>query len=57
MNYLMNKQRYWSQSDLPLDNITVKDKLYKGGLQAHRTIFFHDLEKQISNKKIKFYQE
>ena len=42
-----------SQSDLPLDNITVVDKLFKGGLQAHRTIFFHDLEKQIANQKDK----
>ena len=41
------------QSDLPLDNITVVDKLYKDGLQAHRTIFFHDLEKQIANQKDK----
>ena len=37
------------QSDLPLDNITVKDQLYKDGLQAHRTIFFHDLETTVSN--------
>jgi len=42
-----------SQSDLPLDNITVVDKLFKGGLQAHRTIFFHDLEKQIASQKDK----
>ena len=41
------------QSDLPLDNITVKDQLYKGGLQAHRTIFFHDLETTVSNNKDK----
>ena len=42
---LFNEQaKIIGQSDLPLDNITVKDKLYKGGLQAHRTIFFHDLE-------------
>ena len=41
------------QSDLPLDNITVVDKLYKYGLQAHLTIFFHDLEKQIANQKDK----
>ena len=43
---LFNEQaKILSQSDLPLDNITVVDKLFKGGLQAHRTIFFHDLEK------------
>ena len=41
------------QSDLPLENITVKDQLYKGGLQAHRTIFFHDLETTVSNNKDK----
>ena len=41
------------QSDLPLDNITVKDQLYKDGLQAHRTIFFHDLETTVSNNKDK----
>ena len=41
------------QSDLPLNNITVKDQLYKGGLQAHRTIFFHDLETTVSNNKDK----
>ena len=49
---LFNEQaKILSQSDLPLDNITVVDKLFKGGLQAHRTIFFHDLEKQIANQK------
>ena len=42
-----------SQSDLPLDNITVVDKLYKDGLQAHRIIYFHDLEKQIASQKDK----
>ena len=41
------------QSDLPLENITVKDQLYKDGLQAHRTIFFHDLETTVSNNKDK----
>ena len=51
---LFNEQaKILSQSDLPLDNITVVDKLFKGGLQAHRTIFFHDLEKQIANQKDK----
>ena len=61
---LFNEQaKILGQSDLPLENITVKDQLYKDGLQAHRTIFFHDLEKsgyneflrkkrkQIANKK------
>ena len=42
-----------SQSDLPLDNVTIKDQLYKDGLQAHRTIFFHDLETTVSNNKDK----
>ena len=41
------------QSDLPLDNVTIKDQLYKDGLQAHRTIFFHDLETTVSNNKDK----
>jgi len=41
------------QSDLPLENITVTDKLYKDGLQAHRTIYFHDLETTVSNNKDK----
>ena len=51
---LFNEQaKILSQSDLPLDNITVVDKLFKGGLQAHRTIFFHDLEKQIASQKDK----
>ena len=51
---LFNEQaKILSQSDLPLDNITVKDQLYKDGLQAHRTIFFHDLETTVSNNKDK----
>ena len=51
---MFNEQaKILSQSDLPLDNITVVDKLFKGGLQAHRTIFFHDLEKQIASQKDK----
>lgn len=51
---LFNEQaKILSESDLPLDNITVVDKLFKGGLQAHRTIFFHDLEKQIASQKDK----
>ena len=57
MNCLMNKLRYWSIRFATLDNITVVDKLYKGGLQAHRTIFFHDLEKQIANHKDKVLAE
>ena len=51
---LFNEQaKILSQSDLPLENITVKDQLYKDGLQAHRTIFFHDLETTVSNNKDK----
>ena len=51
---LFNEQaKILGQSDLPLDNITVKDQLYKDGLQAHRTIFFHDLETTVSNNKDK----
>ena len=42
-----------SQSDLPLDNITVVDQLYKDGLQAHRIIYFHDLEKSVGEKQDK----
>jgi hypothetical protein len=41
------------QSDLPLDNITVVDQLYKDGLQAHRIIYFHDLEKSVGEKQDK----
>jgi len=51
---LFNEQaKILGQSDLPLENITVKDQLYKDGLQAHRTIFFHDLETTVSNNKDK----
>ena len=42
-----------SQSDLPLDNVTVVDQLYKDGLQAHRIIYFHDLEKSVGDKQDK----
>ena len=41
------------QSDLPLDNITVVDQLYKDGLQAHRIIYFHDLEKSVGDNQDK----
>ena len=30
-------------SDLPTGNVTVTDRLYDGGLRAHRTIHFNDL--------------
>ena len=53
MNYLHEQAKILGQSDLPLDNVTVKDQLYKDGLQAHRTIFFHDLETTVSNNKDK----
>ena len=41
------------QSDLPLDNVTVVDQLYKDGLQAHRIIYFHDLEKSVGDNQDK----
>jgi hypothetical protein len=37
-------------SDLPTDHITVIDKLYDGGLKAHRTVLFHDLANDITSR-------
>lgn len=38
-----------SQSDLPMGNIEVCDRLYDGGLRAHRTVYFHDLKADIGD--------
>ena len=35
--------------ELPTNNVEVHDRLYDGGLRAHRTIYFNDLEKQIGD--------
>lgn len=35
------------ESDLPSVNVEVCDRLYDGGLKAHRTIYFHDLKADV----------
>ena len=35
------------ESDLPTGNVEVCDRLYDGGLKAHRTIYFHDLKADV----------
>ena len=36
-------------SDLPLGDVSVVDRLYEGGLRAHRTIHFNDLQTTIGD--------
>ena len=38
-----------SDGDLPTGNVTVTDRLYDGGLRAHRTIHFNDLSQNIEH--------
>jgi len=39
------------ETDLPLDNVEVVDRIYLEGLRVHRTIFFNDLtDRQYSNR-------
>ena len=38
-----------SEGDLPTSNVTVTDRLYDGGLRAHRTIHFNDLSENIEH--------
>jgi hypothetical protein len=35
------------ESDLPTGNVEVCDRLYDGGLKAHRTVYFHDLKADV----------
>ena len=35
------------ESDLPLGNVEVCDRLYEGGLKAHCTVYFHDLKADV----------
>ena len=37
------------ESDLPLGDVSVVDRLYEGGLRAHRTIHFNDLQTTIGD--------
>jgi len=38
-------------SDLPINNVTVIDRLFENGLKAHRTVVFNDLQSEISGVK------
>lgn len=38
-------------SDLPIDNVTVIDRLFENGLKAHRTVVFNDLQEAISDSR------
>jgi hypothetical protein len=38
-----------SESDLPLGDVSVVDRLYEGGLRAHRTIHFNDLQTTVGD--------
>ena len=38
-------------SDLPIDNVTVIDRLFENGLKAHRTVVFNDLREAISDSR------
>lgn len=37
------------ESDLPLGDVSVVDRLYEGGLRAHRTIHFNDLQTTVGD--------
>ena len=37
------------ESDLPLGDLEVIDRLYDGGLRAHRTVMFHGLDGRVAN--------
>ena len=38
-------------SDLPIDNVTVIDRLFENGLKAHRTVVFNDMQEAISDSR------
>jgi hypothetical protein len=38
------------ESQLPIDNVTVTDRLFDGGLRAHRTVMFNDLDRTIGDR-------
>ena len=38
-----------NKSGLPLADIDITDRLYDGGLKAHRTVYFNDLQADIGN--------
>lgn len=38
-----------ADSNLPLTNLEICDRLHDGGLRAHRTIYFHDLKADIGD--------
>ena len=38
-----------ADSGLPTSNLEIIDRLYDGGLRAHRTIMFHDLDAVVGN--------
>ena len=43
------QSRQLADSVLPTDNVKVVDRLYDGGLRAHRTVMFDDLDATIGN--------
>ena len=38
-------------SDLPIGNVKVLDRIYDGGLRAHRTVHFMDLQHAVGEKQ------
>lgn len=42
--------RQLAESELPTHNVTVIDRLFDGGLRAHRTVMFDDLDATIGNR-------
>ena len=44
------QSRQLVDSVLPTENVTVIDRLYDGGLRAHRTVMFDDLDATIGNR-------